>query len=93
MPLCHSKKSTPYTALKVRVKLDTITEIANFVVIANTIPSNVYLTNGADLKVDAKSFLGVAYTREFAELWCECEEDIYTKIEQFVTTGETRNEQ
>lgn len=70
--------------MKIRVRLDTVTDIANFVLIASQIKSNVYLTNNRGLKVDGKSFLGVAHAHEFDELWCECDEDIYTKIQSFV---------
>lgn len=71
--------------MKIKVRLDTVTDIANFVLIANQVKSNVYLTNNNGLKVDGKSFLGVAHAHEFDELWCECEEDIYTKIQNFIT--------
>lgn len=70
--------------LKVKINLDTITDIANFVLIASTVKSDVYLTNAKCLRVSGKSFLGVAHAKEFDELWCECEEDIYTKIQQFI---------
>lgn len=70
--------------MKIKVRLDTVTDIANFVLIANQVKSNVYLTNNNGLKVDGKSFLGVAHAHEFDELWCECDEDIYIKIQNFV---------
>jgi hypothetical protein len=28
--------------------------------------------------------LGALYTMEWEDVWCECEKDIYTKIEKFV---------
>lgn len=71
--------------MKVRICLDTITDIANFVLVANSVKSDVYLTNDTNsLRVDGKSFLGVAHAKEFSSLWCECEEDIYSKIENFI---------
>jgi hypothetical protein len=70
--------------MRVKVNIDTVTDIANFVLIANQVKSNVYLTNNNGLKVDGKSFLGVAHAHEFDELWCECDEDIYTKIQNFI---------
>lgn len=70
--------------MRVRVNIDTVTDIANFVLIANQVKTNVYLTNNNGLKVDGKSFLGVAHAHEFDELWCECDEDIYTKIQNFI---------
>ena len=70
--------------MKAKIRLDTITDIANFVLIASSVSSPVYLTNDAGLRVDGKSFLGVAHAQEFDNLWCECEEDIYSKINNFI---------
>ena len=70
--------------MKVKVRLDTVTDIANFVLIASQIKSDVYLTNNNGLKVDGKSFLGVAHAHEFNELWCERERDIYVAIKDFI---------
>lgn len=70
--------------MKVRIRLDTVTDIANFVLVATSVKSPVYLTSDSGLKVDGKSFLGVAHAHEFDKLWCECEEDIYSKIQNFV---------
>lgn len=71
--------------MKVKVRLDTVTDIANFVLIASQVKSDVYLTNNNGLKVNGKSFLGVAHAYEFDELWCECERDIYSLIKDFIT--------
>lgn len=71
--------------MKVKVRLDTVTDIANFVLVASQVKSDVYLTNNNGLKVDGKSFLGVAHASEFTELWCECEKDIYSSIKDFIT--------
>ena len=70
--------------MKTKVRLDTVTDIANFVLIANQVKHDVYLTNNNGLKVNGKSFLGVAHAHEFDELWCECDEDIYAKIKDFI---------
>lgn len=70
--------------MKVKVRLDTVTDIANFVLVASSVKSEVYLTNDSGLRVNAKSFLGVAHAQEFDTLWCECSEDIYNKILHFV---------
>ena len=69
--------------MRTKIRLDTITDIANFVLVATSVKAPVYLTSDTGLKVDAKSFLGVAHAHEFDSLWCECEEDIYSKIKQF----------
>ena len=70
--------------MRARIRLDTITDIATFVLVASQIKAGVYLTNNKGLKVDGKSFLGVAHAHEFDDLWCECEKDIYTEIKKFV---------
>ena len=60
-----------------------MSDISEFVGIANKIKTPISLTGG-DFKVSAKSLLGVIYTMEWQEVWCECAEDIYSKIEKFV---------
>lgn len=74
--------------MKARIELNTVTDIANFVLVASSVKSDVYLTNEKGLKVNGKSFLGVAHAQEFDKLWCECEEDIYTKIQAFIPEGD-----
>ena len=58
-------------------------DISEFVGIANKIKAPISLAGG-DFKVSAKSLLGAIYTMEWQEVWCECSEDIYSKIEKFV---------
>ena len=70
--------------MKVRVRLDTLSDIAAFVLAVSSVKSKVYLTDDENLRVDGKSFLGVAHAHEFDNLWCECDEDIYAKIKEFV---------
>lgn len=69
--------------MKVKLALETMSDISEFVSIANKIKAPISLTGG-DFKVSAKSLLGVIYTMEWQEVWCECSEDIYSKIEKFV---------
>lgn len=70
--------------MKTRIRLDTATDVANFVLITSNIKEQVYVTNGNKLCIDGKSFLGLAHAREFNELWCECDKDIYSLIQQFI---------
>lgn len=77
--------------MKVRIRLDTMADIANFVLIANSTPKAVLLTNNDHLCVDGKSFLGVAYSREFNDLWCETEADLYTKLQPYIVTDTPSN--
>ena len=69
--------------MKVRVALETMSDILNFVAITSMIGVPVYLTHN-DFRVCAKSLLGARYTMEWDEVWCECDRDIYSKIEHFV---------
>jgi hypothetical protein len=69
--------------MKVKINLETMSDVTKFVSITSMIDVPVHLANG-DFRVSAKSLLGAVYTMEWDEVWCECEKDIYTKIEQFV---------
>lgn len=70
--------------MKVKIRLDTMREVQDFVNIATRIPWNVYITDGEGLKVSAKSLLGALYAMEFDNLWCESDEDIYHNIQDFI---------
>lgn len=78
--------------MRVRIRLDTTTDVANFVLATSKIKEKIYVTDGNKLCINGKSFLGLAHAREFTELWCECEKDIYTIIEPFVVTEAVANE-
>lgn len=69
--------------MRVKVYLETMNDVAQFVAIATQVDVPVYLV-GNDFRVSAKSLLGALYTMEWEDVWCECEKDIYSKIEQFV---------
>ena len=69
--------------MRVKVCLDTKEAVYEFVNIATQIPHQIYLS-ADNLRVSAKSLLGALYTMEWADVWCECDKDIYTKIEKFV---------
>ena len=69
--------------MQVKVELDTMTDITEFVNIVSTVPAPVHLVSD-DFRVSGKSLLGAIYTMEWSEVWCECDVDIYSKIEKFV---------
>lgn len=69
--------------MRAKIRLDTMKDIKQLVAICTKIKEPVYITDGTGLKVSAKSVLGVRYSMEFANIWCECEKDIYHLIEQF----------
>ena len=71
---------------KVRVILDTQSDVREFVNIANTIEEDVYLEDTKNFRADAKSMMGVMYGRfEFKELWVLSEfEHLSTKFSKFM---------
>ena len=72
--------------MRTKIRLDTITDIGNFVVAvahATNKGDQVWVKDGKGSCVSALSFLGLAATRDFEELWCESEKDIYSSIKQF----------
>lgn len=69
--------------MRVKVELETMSDVSEFVAIASSIAEPVKLVS-EHFCVSAKSLLGALYTMEWDEVWCECERDIYTKIEKFV---------
>lgn len=69
--------------MKVKIALETMSDVTNFVAITSVIDVPVHLTHG-NFRVSAKSLLGAIYTMEWDEVWCECEKDIYHSIEKFV---------
>ena len=75
--------------MKVKIRLDTISDIGNFVLAVHYATGKhdqVWVTDGGiGARISAKSFLGLIATRDFNEIWCESEKDIYTAIRQFET--------
>lgn len=71
---------------KIRVALDTQSDVREFVNIANSINSFVYLEDGTGFRVDAKSLLGVMYGMgEFKSLYVLSDyEHISTKFNKFM---------
>ena len=69
--------------MRVKIQLDTMKDINKFVAICSKIDAPVYITDGAGLKVSAKSVLGVMYSMEFDNIWCESDKDIYSAIAGF----------
>lgn len=69
--------------MKLKIRLDTMKEVQEFVTIASTCNGKVTITDNNGLMVNAKSLLGVLYSLEFNELWCESEEDIFSHINKF----------
>ena len=73
--------------MKARIRLETITDIGNFVVAVTSATSTkekVYVTDGDRMCVDAKSFLGLIHAREFNKIYVESEKDIYSRIREWI---------
>jgi hypothetical protein len=69
--------------MKVKVELDTMSDVTEFVSIVSTVSAPVHLVSD-HFCVSGKSLLGALYTMEWSEVWCECDIDIYSKIAKFV---------
>jgi hypothetical protein len=73
---------------KIRVVIDTQSDVTEFVSIANTFPETtpVFLEDGTGFRADAKSLMGVMYGRfEFKELWVISDyENLENKFNKFM---------
>lgn len=71
---------------RLKIVLDTATDITEFVGLANTITVPVYLEDGNGLVIDAKSIMGVMYGKmEFVNLWVKSDyENLTTKFRKFM---------
>lgn len=85
-------KKGGFNKMRAKVRIDTVEDIARFVLTVEKVKEPVYLKNDRGLVVDGKSFLGVAHASEFKGLVCECERDIYSLIEAFIVTEDSISE-
>lgn len=70
--------------MKVKLRLDTLSDINKFARITSGVSAPVQVIDDAGHCVNAKSILGMMYSMEWSEIWCTCDEDIYEKIKDFV---------
>lgn len=70
--------------MKVRLNLDTMSDIQKFVDVVSRVEEPVNLKDSAGHCVSAKSLLGALYSLEWAEIYCECEKDITCSIFHWV---------
>lgn len=70
--------------MKAKIRLDTISDIRNFVNAVSGVAGDVHLTDGNNLTVSAKSILGAMYTMEWSEIYCTCDKDIYRLVQKYV---------
>ncbi len=70
--------------MRIKIRLDTMSEINAFVNAMTKTGANVYLTDkNRNFIVSAKSMLGAVYSMEWDEVWCESDEDIFHVISRF----------
>ena len=70
--------------MKLKINLDTQSAATRLVGLASGLNEPVYLTDGAHIRVSAKSVLGTLYARfDFTEIWLETEGDHYFLFKEF----------
>lgn len=70
--------------MRAKINIDTLSKIYSFVGICSNVNSKVNLIDGSGYMVSAKSLIGAIATMDWNEVFVECEEDIYSKIKDFV---------
>ena len=71
--------------MKTKIRLDTQDAAARLVGLATSLNSPVYLTDGAGIRVSAKSMLGTLYAKfDFTEIWLETEGEHYFLFKDFI---------
>ena len=73
--------------MKLKIRLDTMQDINDFIDIAETISKNIYLVNGdGDFKVPIRSRLGAIAIANlhFDDLWVESDVDLSPKILKWI---------
>lgn len=71
--------------MRVKLNLDTMAKINNFVGDMAKHGGNAYLTDkDRDFIVSAKSMLGCVYTMEWDEVWFESDEDVFQIINKYM---------
>lgn len=70
--------------MRAKINIDTMSAIQEFVNIAQGIDAKVDLIDGEGYRVSSKSLVGALATMDWNEVFVECEQDIYSKISDFV---------
>lgn len=68
---------------RIPIRLDTMHQIQDFVNIASTLNSPVYLVDDTGLKVSAKSIIGAMYTVEWSKIYVESDVDLGATFSEF----------
>ena len=68
-----------------KIYLETAKDAAKLANIAEGLDMELTLTDGAGMRVNAKSVIGAIYTLEFDEIWLESPEEIpYMNFSEFI---------
>ena len=70
--------------MRVKIRLDTFKDAQQFAEIAERCDGWIHIMDANGMCVNGKSILGALHAMEFTDIWCESENDIYTKIQDFV---------
>lgn len=71
--------------MRLKINIDTHSAAAALVALAESIKEDVFLTDGARMRVSAKSLLGTLCAKfDFNEIWLETENDHYYLFKDFV---------
>ncbi len=71
--------------MKVKIELNTMTDVTDFVSIVTAFPGQVYLSDGKHQQICAKSQLGAILAKmEWDEIYCVSDEDISGSIVKYI---------
>lgn len=70
--------------MKAKVNLETGSSIQHFVDICSRIPEKVFLVDGDNFCVSAKSLLGAVATMDWTEVYVVCKKDIRASIMDYL---------
>ncbi len=71
--------------MKVRIELNTMSDVTDFVSIVTAVPGQVYLSDGKHQQICAKSQLGAILAKmEWDEIYCLSDEDISGSIVKWI---------
>lgn len=70
--------------MRIKIRLDTMSEVNAFVSDMTRTGDNVFLTDkDRNYIVSAKSMLGAVYSMEWDEVWCECPDNCYHLVSKY----------
>ena len=72
--------------MNIKINLITMTDAVKFTEICSSFDETytIKVKDGQGNVVNAKSLMGMIYSLEFSDMWCESNKDIYSAINEFV---------